>query len=333
MALSDNTDLQMSDKKIMNRVKFRRKDIPGLIVRYVIAIALLAYILTHIDSVDFTRLQQLSWITIAYLIGIKAIVYVIMAVRLKSILAESEVPVSTLWVFGINKTGLLISYLTPSSVLSDVGKIFFFRRFRHNTVRIFVALFLDRLLGLLCILFVLAGAAAVLYVQNTDGFWRIFIGATLVKTAFLVGAIVAVFMLPVLFWKMSFFRAFIKKHFSFLTARLSLKIVGLSLISHLVYCFLVMECSRVTSEIKLSYTDAAIIFPMSTIATAVPTTPGAIGVGQVVYKYLVDVLTVTSTDAGVLIFTLLQLLDVPFLVWGLVSGIYLIVLNKKLKPS
>lgn len=332
MKESKSTDAVVSDKGIADRVKFRRKDIPGLVARYVIAIGLIVYILTFIDEVDFSRLYQLSWTTIVGLVGLKTIVYLIMSIRLRLLLDKSDVHVPVSWVYGINNVGLLISYLTPSSVLSDIGKIFFFRRFRHNTIRIFVALFLDRLLGLFCILLILGIGALALYVQNPNGFWRIFIGAALIKTAILIGAVIAVFLLPVLFWKISFFRAYIKKHFSFLTISLGVKIVALSMASHLVFCYLVFACAKATSEVPITLADAAVVFPMSSVATAVPTTPGAIGVGQVVYKYLIDTLTMSSTDAGILIFTLLQLLDIPFLLWGLISGVILIVGRDRSKP-
>lgn len=324
MADDESQELSLSDTQITNRVKFRRRDIPGLLARYGIAIGLIAYIVSRVDTVDFSRLYELSFLTVAYLLAIKLVVYGLMAVRLRIILRESHIQVPVAWVLGINHIGLLISYLTPSSVLSDIGKIYFFRVFKKNTVGIFVGIFLDRVVGLLCILAVLAAASTALYLQNPQGFWRIFIGATLIKTGILAGGVVTVFLLPVLFWKMGFFKKFIVKHFSFLTASLGLKISTLSILSHLVYCLLVLECARWTATVPLTYTDTAIVFPMSAIATAVPTTPGSIGVGQVVYKYLVDVLTMTSTDTGILLFTLLQLLDIPFLLWGLVSGLILI---------
>lgn len=328
MAPSDTHETALSDASITNRVKFRRKDIPGLVIRYAIAIGLIVFIVSKVDSVDFTRLYELSFLTVAYLVFIKLFFYILMAVRLRLILQASDVPVPLHWVLGINNVGLLISYLTPSSVLSDIGKIYFFRVFRKNTVRIFVSLFLDRLVGLLCIMVVLGVAAVVLYMQNPQGFWRIFVGATLVKTGVLVGALTTVFLTPVLFWKFGFFKSFIQKHFAFLNLSLAWKISALSIICHLGYCFLFLECARWTAEVPLNFTDAAIVFPISTIATAIPTTPGSIGVGQVVYKYLVDSLTMTSTDTGILLFTLLQLLDIPFLVWGLASGLFLIIRRK-----
>lgn len=65
--------------------------------------------------------------------------------------------------------------------------------------------------------------------------------------------------------------------------------------------------------VPLSFLDISVVFPMAALGTTVPTTPGSIGVGQAIYKYIIDSLTGTATESGILIFTVFQLLDVPFL--------------------
>lgn len=316
-------------KFLTDRMKLQRKDIPMLVLQIVVAIALLAFFIPKAKSIDFAPLYVLSHQNLIYLFFLKLVTYLITSYRLSLILKNKKMLIQTPWVFAVNNIGLLVSYLVPSSVLSDLGKIFFFRKFHTESAKILVAMFIDRLSGLLCIMFVLAGASTVLKIQNPLDFDRLFFEAKLIKTTAFVGLTAASIVGLIVVIKVKTLNAFLRKHFSFLSFSLGSKIFSLSVISHLLFVFLIFEVSRLCAPVKIKMLDAALLFPMSTLATTVPTTPGSIGVGQMIYKYLIDTLTVTNTDSGVLIFTLLQILDIPLLILAVMAAFYLSVIKKK----
>jgi uncharacterized membrane protein YbhN (UPF0104 family) len=67
------------------------------------------------------------------------------------------------------------------------------------------------------------------------------------------------------------------------------------------------------SLMQVTFINTLIVFPLSALSMIVPTTPGALGVGQVIYKFLYDFMSSSVGSDGVLIFTVLQLSDLPFL--------------------
>lgn len=303
--------------------KKSKKDLYILIFRYLITIVLFVFFFNKAKEIDFSRLWQIPTETLVYLFAIRFSIYLLVAYRLLLFLRNNSTEVPLFKVFLVNKIGLLISYILPSAIFSDLSKIYFLKDYQTDKTKLLVTIFVDRFVGLLCILFLLMVASATMGVINPEQFYSLFYEKYLVKWTFIIGLVTGVIILPILYWKVSILRQWIKSNLGFLKPSLISKTVMMTIIGHLIYCFLVFEINKEVNSVPLSYTQACIVFPMATLGTTLPTTPGSVGVGQALYKYIFDILTGTNTDSGVLIFTLLQLMDIPFLFFAVCAPLLL----------
>ena len=291
--------------------------------RYALLIFILWWFRESLSEIHFQKFLDLNRIDIFSLVILKGAIYFINSSRFVLVAKQmkSRVPYST--AFALSGVGLLTSYLVPSSVLSDASKVYYLKKYIPNYVKIFIALFVDRLSGFLSI--VLFFIATTIMMVGVTGILETSIFRRAKEWHYVIvwGGMCCIFGVAFL-WKQR------RKWFHFCRRQLApfdlsdfsfyffLKISLISFVAHFLCVFLIYRIHQLVGEVPLSLLQSGFIFAGSTLGTVVPTTPGAVGVGQAIYKYMIDHLTGTATDSGILVFTLFQLLDIPFLLMGLV---------------
>lgn len=303
--------------------KSMKKDILVLIFRYIIAIGLFIFFYNKAKDIDFSKLWVISPLKLLYFFTIRFLIYLTIAYRLFLLLNKNKNESSFLRVFLVNKIGLLISYVLPSAVFSDLSKIYFLKTASQKKTKILITVFIDRVIGLFCVLFLLMSSSFLLGIFDADLVYRAVYQSkwfNYVMTLFVVSALIVS---AAAYYKVSVLKTWIKENIGFLSFAVMFRAFVLTVIGHLAYSFLVFEINREIKLVDMSYVQSNVAFSMASLGTMLPTTPGSVGVGQALYKYLVDFLTASNTSSGILIFTLLQLMDIPFLVLGVVAPLLL----------
>lgn len=302
--------------QILKKISF------SLIIRYALALGILVYLIRS-DSFSFlTELYRLSFVTVLGAVAIKLLVYVSVSWRWWFILQKASVPIKYWDVFFLNATGLLTSYVLPSAVSADVGRFYYMRGLKIPLEKVSLSIFMDRLFGLVSLLLML-----VVGLLLNPEVWTKLDFLIRVDRIYVLSAVLIVIIVGLLL--AARFKHRLKKlHFlsAFADWKLWAVATVVGILSQGLYVLCICWIALRESLTQVTFINTLIVFPLSALSMIVPTTPGALGVGQVIYKFLYDFMSSSVGSDGVLIFTVLQLSDLPFL--GI--GFYFLLKKKRL---
>ena len=302
--------------QILKKISF------SLLLRYVLAIGIVVYLFRN-DSFSFlTELYRLSLATVVGAVVIKWMVYATVSWRWWFILQKASVSIRYRDVFFLNATGLLTSYVLPSAVSADVGRFYYMRGLKIPLEKVSLSIFMDRLFGLVALLLMLFVGLLV----NPEIWTKLDILIRADRMYILSGVLVLILLALLLAAR---FKHRLKKlHFlsAFADWKLWAVATVVGILSHGLYVLCICWIAFMESLNQVTLANTLVVFPLSALSMIVPTTPGALGVGQVIYKFLFDFMSSSVGSDGVLIFTVLQLSDLPFL--GI--GFYFLLKKKRL---
>ncbi|MCB9072216.1 MAG: flippase-like domain-containing protein [Bdellovibrionaceae bacterium] len=291
-------------------------------VRYLFGGILIFLLLHKFDLSQSISIFHISFKAYIIWFAFKLVIYFILAMRWQLILHELNYKISLGQIFFLNSLGLAAGYIFPGAAATDFGKGYFAYKHVPSIKILALSLFVDRVSGLLSILIILSVG---IYL-NQEAYVHLKQIINVKYLQFLIIIFITITVGIILLPKTKhYFRARISL-FEHISKMRSKRLWGssllLSLISHLIFLTLIVNIGYFVNLEQVNWTSVSVAFPLSSLTMLIPTTPGAVGVGQVVYKYLLDFLTSTSSSDGIVIFTLLQITDLPFVVLGLGYFIY-----------
>jgi len=303
----------------------------GLLIRYGLGIGILIYFFEksdfHWDALK-TLLEPKTLIT---LLVVKFLVYFLISLRWRRILKELSVNASVGESVSFSFLAIFFTYFLPGNMSSDVAKSFFAARVFGAPGRVVFAIIIDRIVGLVSLLLLLGGGIAVFSLGGSPEFERVWGLVSQAPWQYLLAAMVLGLATATGLW------FFVKTHPKFIelknvvvqlrSPRFWGEVVAYSLLSHFLFgVFLALGASALHMQ-QVDLLGCLIVFPLATLAMIVPLTPGSLGVGQVLYQYLFDIYAGQPTPAS-LLFTLLQVSDLIFMVYGAWYFVRLLKLKK-----
>ncbi len=281
----------------------------SLVLRYALALGILIYLLNN-KSFSFTsELSRLSLWTLIGAVILKLAVYLSASWRWWFILRRTQVAVSYWNIFLLNMTGLLTSYVLPSAVSADLGRFYYMRSLKIPMEKVSLSIFMDRIFGLLSLLMMLV----VGLLLNPQIWTQLHLLIRSDRVYFLMAV-------PPLVVAAAWLSLRLKNRWQKLSVlslfsdwKLWSVAILLGFLSQGFYVICICWISFLEHLTQVSFANTFVVFPLSALSMVIPTTPGALGVGQVIYKFLYDFMSSSSGNDGILIFTVLQLSDLPFL--------------------
>lgn len=322
------------DLKVFSLLSHKKWFVP--LLRYGLAVVLFFIFKDTILSLDFSRFWQLSGFDLGVLFTLKVLIYLLSSIRYSTIGHKIGIKISYTYAYTLNNVGLLTSYLIPSSVLSDVSKVFYLKKINSSYVKIMSSLFFDRLSGLVSMLMLLVLSTFIMGIDLEENKKGLYLQTEWVRQGFLV-VVIAMIVIGVFLYTQR--RVWMKRYeyfrhqwqISHMSLGFFIKVAALSMCAHLLCVLFIYKAVQWSGDVQVTFLEASVIFPVSTFGTTVPTTPGSVGVGQAIYKYVIDLFTETSTNTGVIVFTVYQLLDLPFVIYGALFILFDLISRRRLR--
>lgn len=295
------------------------KRVAGPLLRYGLGVGILVYFFRN-NEFDWKQLGHvLEPQTFLLLLAIKITIYFLISLRWHRILRELSVPATLGQSASFSCLAVFFTYFLPGNMSSDVAKSFFAARVFGAPGRVVFAIIIDRFVGLFSLLLVLLLGLGWFALSGSPQFtklWALFAGAPWLAL-FLTG-ILALAGLAVVF-------SFLRRHpkvrelggvvRSLRSPLFWGSVVGISFLSHFMYAVFLAVAAHQLGLGSVDLLGALIVFPLSSLAMIIPLTPGSLGVGQVVYQYLFDLYAGVPTQGSIL-FTVVQLMDIIFVILG-----------------
>lgn len=293
------------------------------ILKILAAVALLFWMIKS-DKIDIEALRQVaSWEVLTISMGIVGFTVWMASERWRILLAVNVGQFNRWLVFKLTCIGIFFNFAMPGGVGGDMVKGYYLVKGSENRTHAIAGLLMDRIVGLYCMLLaaVMVMTVDIQHVLATPKLKLIFAtmtGAWMVGTLFFVLALsnrTHVFTHNLLS-KISFvpgvsighklFRAFTQ----FSEAKKSILYSGfISAVTQFSSIFLFYFIGNKLGFGQLEFYKYFIIVPVGFIVTALPLTPGGVGIGQAAFYFLFELYSPGTGVVGSTGITTLQLMQ------------------------
>lgn len=308
-----------------------RKSMVNILIKVVVAVALIAYLVRqgHLDGEVLVQLWSPGFIVTALLLS--GLILFLQGWRWHQLLRGRGFPTSLAESEGLFLIGTFFNYALPGAIGGDVVKAYYVaKEYPQRRMEAVLSVAVDRIIGLYVIAAMGACAALVK--------WSFVMGhASLRVVSFMA---VGLFLFMTLFLLTSFSRRLtqrlgVKKILSVLPmgARLTRayqaiqdyaqnkRVLFTSLILSVVAQSLSVAFMMLVGRqlgIEVGYDVYFFAVPLGFIAASIPIAPAGVGVGQVAFLFLFQLYTGSQTPLGQTAITAFQL---ALLAWGLVGAV------------
>lgn len=281
-------------------------------LKFALAVAIL-YWLWQSDRVDFSIFKKiLNPIDLAILIGLAFTSLFFFSYRLHLLLRDHGFGQSYFQAWRLAMMGLFFNYTLPGGTGGDLAKIYYLAKSNAERRGLVVGLVvLDRLLGL----YGMVAMAMVSFVLRPTAMfgepdlWILF-GMT--TTVFLV-------LTGIIWWAFKHAKRprevkqdWLKKVYDIVVLlpnkKLFIKALCVTWLSQIASVLILFFGATAAGYQNLDMLSFFVVAPLGFILTAIPISPGGIGVGQVAFYALFKVYTDSSSDLGPSVVTLYQVL-------------------------
>ena len=313
------------------------------LLKLLFAISLL-YWLIHSGKLDLTLIQKSFYIGPQWLIAILLIALQasLAAFRYRILLqTKSQNPLRYFDIYWLNYIGFFFSSVLPGAVTGDLIKLVYIKKLDSHFSKTFLitSTIIDRIMGLTGLLF-LSGFFSLIYYQEVTGLSSqmshviklnllLFLGAivflsTLMAPVKMQNAMIAFSnKAPIIGKKL---HHFLEQVFSFRENRLGLLkcfLLSVMIQTLAIIAFWIISSPFTNGHLPLPY--AFTLIPVGFIATAIPISPGGLGVGHVLFSNLFNMINITN---GASLFNLFFLCNfahnflglIPYLLAGKKAG-------------
>lgn len=321
-------------------MKQKIKNVSIALIKILIAVALIFWLVSS-GKIDFsvTRFLLNPWLAF-FALGLTFLNLFCASERWRLLLKSQNIINTRLKTFQLSSIGLLFNFVMPGGVGGDVIKVFYaIKDAADKKIEALNTVLLDRVIGLYTM--ILFGFAAIVLdfneIQDSIKLRSIFYFLLALTFISSLG-------LFLLFYQNSRMKDFILKYLKYLPHHqrfqklyLNLNLYGKN-IKVLIQCLVLSLLAQLSAillmvgiGIQLGYqiplTTYFTAIPLGFIITAIPISPGGVGVGQAAFLYLFNLFTQQETPIGPTLVTSLQILQ---FVYGL-YGAYIFIRFKKQK--
>ncbi len=300
-----------------------------LLFRYGLGGALVYYLVRQGQFNLFEIFNKISFVNFIFLLFLKFIILYAASLRWFFVLKELKVELSLVQSLQLNLQTTLFSYFIPGNVSADLFKGIYAAKLYRQGGKIITATFLDRLIGLISMLILMAGSIFLAYPYIEANVNRLISFVKIPAPSYFVILLTVSFLLSggmIVYWfrkKLEYLMLIILQLKSFV---FWFRAISLGLIVHLIFAFFLYQCALILNINEITFVSCLVVVPLATLAMVIPLTPGSIGVGQVLYTSLFDIFLGAKSEAAAL-FTMNQMMDIPFIF----LGIFLFIKSKKVK--
>lgn len=271
------------------------KRIALFFLKYVVGISLIVWMVAT-GKVDVSVLGTLPAGLLGQALVLTAAITMFAAVRVRYILAQQGIRTGLWQCLLYNCAGILYSAFLPGGISGDAVRAYLFMKAVPNhRLAILGAMVLDRVLGLLSMVFL--GLIAAFYMATTVAFIRPYLVAFTATFLLLIGGVallhligarhkhhdVAFADLPGLWAKLKKAVASLRIHEY--APRVLAFVVLQSVVIHLLAVALIYLCS-VHSRAGLDFLHVFVATPIGLLVNAIPLSPGGLGIGENAFELL-----------------------------------------------
>ena len=299
--------------------------------KYLIAVGLISWLVGS-GKLNFQLLRDIaSPSNVILLFSLGAINILIASLRWRMLLRDHVQNYPVLKIFKLSCVGLFFNFAMPGGVGGDVIKGYYLvQENKQKMTQTIISVLMDRLVGLYCM--VLMGALAMLidlsHVEVDQDLKLIFTSMITIWVVFTVFLLISFSnrlqqKVSLLLQKIEGHKigAILKKIYSAIfeyskSKKTVIKAVMLTLIAQMLAILIFYIIGETLMPGKLPLSIYFIAAPIGFIITALPITPGGVGVGQAAFYYLFNLYHEGAGPVGVTAVTTLQLIQFVFGVYG-----------------
>jgi glycosyltransferase 2 family protein len=299
-----------------------------ILIKYLFGITVLFLVYKKAHDFDLSSIKAVfEFKAMALLFFLKVFSLTVVVFRWRLTLKRFGLKVNFAKAYELTLIGFAMNYVTPGSLSGDLIKGAILERREKNLRKVSLSILLDRVSGLFSVLAILVFSLVGIfflkrsvYFKAVDlfGVERIMIG---------IGIMLIVGMgliLTAMFHKKTV--ALIKTFLHDLSL-LKGQWINICLLSVLSQLSLVTFCYVVCQKIgfyEIDLLGLMFVFSFASLAIIIPISPGGLGVGQVIYSFLMSLYLGAPTAAGVILFSCFQIFDIALIIPGLICFIYVL---------
>ncbi len=288
------------------------------LLRYLIGGCLFFVVFNAAKSFDLVSIQPvLTPDTLVVLLGLKFCAFTAMVLRWQYVLRLFGIQIEFRSAYIFSLMGHAMNYVVPGSVSGDAAKAALLHDKGHSMKRAVTSVLLDRGMGFMCIIALLAISGIASYFRRRDMFNELF-GQIAPKIAvggliFMLSAALIVFL-----FRRSRYWATAKEDVKEVCSKWKTfpTLFFLSLVSQTSLIVFYYYACKVMNLSEVDFFAIMFVFSFSSLAIMLPITPGGLGVGQAVFNFLFGLYIGHATNVGALLFTMYQVFDLIFIIPG-----------------
>ncbi len=294
------------------------------------------------DKIDFSKLKSfLVWDFLLFALVATGINLFLVSERWRLLLSTQNAHPKSAELYKLTLIGIFFNFAMPGGVGGDVLKAFYFYKDHPKSKAIAISsVFVDRLLGLYTIIFMALGAMVydLNHVMNLEVLRNLFYFFCLIFVFFNIGlfflfsknpkicelVLTVISKLPL---KEKFEKLYTSGQLYGSQGPLLVKVFLLSLFSQtcaIFIMYLIGHYSNVGAEVALR--TYFLVTPIGFMVTAIPITPGSLGVGQAAFDFLFNLYLGHDTKLGATVITVFQVLSLFF---GIIGAYFYLVKSRK----
>jgi len=277
------------------------KKVALFFLKYVVGIALIVW-MVWTGKVDLSALTRVPAALLSQALALAFVFSLLGAMRVRYILAQQGIATGVWQCFLYNCAGVLYSAFLPGGISGDAVRAYLFMKaVPHHRLAILGAMVLDRVLGLVSMVFL--GLIAAFYMAINVAFIRPYlVGFTAIFFALIGGVALLHFIggrhrhdpgeqpqgvVEVVWSKVTRMVASLRIHEY--APRVLVMAVLQSMVIHLLVVVLIYLCS-LHSNAGLDFLGVFVATPIGLLVNAVPLSPGGLGIGENAFELLYKII-------------------------------------------
>lgn len=295
----------------------------SIFIKYALGIILIYWVYRNSAGLDLVKIKSVIFSKYIFiLILLRAAAFVLTAWRWQVILKDLEIHTKFSRIFELSVLGTFLNYVIPGAVSGDVIKGWSLKDETPHRARLAVSLLVDRVSGLVSMVFLSGIGLLILALLNPQQLDHIsqFIQLKTLALPATIGFTTMILVSIALFktQRGKRWRSKLIELKPFLNMKVWLKATLITLPAHAFYVYFLFCSAQFMNYPGVDLLGFFVVLPLASVATAIPITPGGLGVGQTAYAFLLNAYYGTSSDVGATVFTLAQVLDFIWIVPGAV---------------